>query len=106
MFLEVAIDRDSETGQILGVEESEQKASDSKDAAVYYSAAEIAKSKEWVDDFFRRFDGNNDGFVTRGEVPNAIAVFEFYSLDPNADRKISRDELLEAMLKKVRRQNR
>jgi hypothetical protein len=56
-----------------------------------YSAAEQVAAKEFIDDFFRRFDPKGTGSISREELPQAIR--RFVRLDQNNDGKITRDEL-------------
>ena len=56
-----------------------------------FSAAEQAAAKEFIDDFFRRFDPQGTGSIPRDELPQAIR--RFVRLDQNNDGKITREEL-------------
>lgn len=56
-----------------------------------YSAAEQAAAKEFIDDFFRRFDPQGKGSIAREDLPQAIR--RFVRLDQDNDGKITREEL-------------
>jgi hypothetical protein len=56
-----------------------------------YSAAEQAAAKEFIDDFFRRFDPQGKGSIPRENLPQAIR--RFVRLDQDNDGKITREEL-------------
>lgn len=56
-----------------------------------YSAAEQTAAQEFIDDFFRRFDPQGTGSITREELPQAIR--RFVRIDQNNDGRITRDEL-------------
>ncbi len=60
-------------------------------------------AEEFVDDYFRRFDGNRDGVLTRDELPVAVKHFRFRRFDRNGDNMIQRDELRSAAKDRVRK---
>jgi hypothetical protein len=48
---------------------------------------------QFVTKFFRRFDANGDGQVTRPEVPVAIDRFGFWQFDEDGDDRLTREEV-------------
>lgn len=66
-------------------------------------SAELAERRAaFVDDFFARFDANQDGVIERSETPTAVAAFGFWSLDINNDRVLDRDEISRAAAARIR----
>ena len=58
--------------------------------------SELESDNKFVEDFFKRFDKNNDGIVEPNETPLAFRRFAFYDIDANQNKKLSRDEVLSA----------
>ncbi len=66
-------------------------------AQVLFSANEQKKCEQFVDDFFARFDKNNDGLVSKKEVPLAMRRFAFTNWDEGGDDVLRRDEVFMAV---------
>lgn len=52
--------------------------------------------RNYVESTLKRFDSNQDGFITRGEVSAVFRDYGFWSVDKDKDGSISRSELEEA----------
>lgn len=53
----------------------------------------LQRRQQFVDDFFKKMDSNNDGVVHRAEVPKSLRAFGFWSLDSDGDGVISRKDV-------------
>ena len=76
-----------------------QKPDRKKSAVAALASADILsqqneKAQKFVDDYFAKFDADNDGVLNRDETPQAIQHFRFYKYDSNRDRSLSKEELL------------
>jgi mono/diheme cytochrome c family protein/thiol-disulfide isomerase/thioredoxin len=90
-FFEIALPVDAKE---LGGEQAERRLTD----------AELESARRAADELFRRFDRDGDGVIRRDEVPDAFRTFGFSRIDLNGDRKITREEALEAAKRSIRRQ--
>ncbi|WP_373651311.1 redoxin domain-containing protein [Schlesneria sp. DSM 10557] len=89
-FFEVSEPRDSQ-------QESEPQASKRK--LIVKSASEKVNTQsveQFVTDFFKRFDKNQDGVVEKHETPLGFRRYAFYQYDSDADGKLSREEIRSA----------
>jgi Ca2+-binding EF-hand superfamily protein len=59
------------------------------------SAVDEPAKEDDIDEFFKRFDTDQDGFVHREEVPTTFAVFAFWRFDENNDGMLDRAEASE-----------
>lgn len=50
-------------------------------------------ARKFAKDYFDRFDQNDDRIIRREELPVSIKLFGFESLDANADRQLTLDEI-------------
>jgi hypothetical protein len=50
----------------------------------------------YADEFLRRFDRNGDGFVHFAEATRIVQDYSFQMIDRDSDRRVTREELLEA----------
>lgn len=60
------------------------------------SPGEQRLADRYVDDFFVRFDQDQDGVITQYELPKIVWKRARFELDPNGDKMIVRDEVVEA----------
>lgn len=79
-FFAIAQPRDSQTESSRGRSETHPPA----------SAEDV---EEFVSSFFKRFDKNADGIISRRELPIAIETFGFQRLDRNDSGVLERDEI-------------
>jgi len=57
---------------------------------------------QFVDDFFTRFDKNEDGTIVKSETPISFRRFSFRLYDTEKDNQLTRDEVVEAATQKLR----
>lgn len=67
---------------------SESLATDSSD-----EQARQRRVDAFLNDFFRRFDGNGDGFVDRHETPLSFRKFAFDQFDSDGNQRLTREEI-------------
>jgi peroxiredoxin len=67
-------------------------------------------SDEWqreaaafADRYLERFDKDQDGFLSRHEVPDSVRMFGFRRFDHNGDRLLSHDEIAAESLERLQR---
>jgi Ca2+-binding EF-hand superfamily protein len=51
---------------------------------------------QYADEFLRRFDSNGDGVVHFAEATRIVQDYSFRIIDRDNDRRVTREELLEA----------
>ena len=77
-FVDVAVSRDTQIKLPWETDEGDEPANEDE-----------------IDEFFKRFDIDKDGFVHREEVPTTFAVFAFWRFDDNNDSMLDRAEASE-----------
>jgi peroxiredoxin len=51
------------------------------------------EAKQFAEKYLRRFDRNQDGFITAHELPDAVRIFSFWQMDHDRDERISLEEI-------------
>ncbi|TWU60746.1 hypothetical protein Poly51_10270 [Rubripirellula tenax] len=51
------------------------------------------KAIRFADDYFAKFDKNDDGAIHEDELPHSVRIFAFHSFDHNRDQSITKDEI-------------
>ena len=69
-----------------------------EELAKYEKLEKAAKKKaiKFADQYFERFDKNNDGVVTKPETPRSSQRYDYQSPDRNRDGQTTREEVVEA----------
>ncbi|MDG2220532.1 MAG: redoxin domain-containing protein [Rubripirellula sp.] len=60
------------------------------------------QAERFAEKYLKRFDGNEDGFITAHELPDSVRIFSFWTMDQNHDDRISMDELSSAAFQRAR----
>ncbi len=55
----------------------------------------LAKAERFTDEYFDRFDKNQDGKITVNELPRSVQAFGSWEIDGNYDGTITREEVLD-----------
>lgn len=96
------VDKKPETADTeLAKEETESP--DKDDAPTEAGKKLEGKVNEFVDDFFDRFDSDQNGLVTNDELPMSIRDWGLYKLQSDNKSGLTRDEIAIAARKKFRR---
>ena len=60
------------------------------------------QADRFAEKYLKRFDRNEDGFITAHELPDSVRIFSFRAMDQNHDDRISMDELASAAFQRAR----
>ena len=86
-FVIVSEPRNGKNNAVVELTEEEKVALAEKEKAIEKEVA------EFVDDFFRRFDANNNGTVELTELPRSTRRFGRWNIDLNGDGTVTREEV-------------
>lgn len=73
---------------------SEQPAEQFSEKAMAADSAAKKRATKFADEYISRFDKNGDRHVSKRELPTAVGMFSFGSMDHNRDLLISHDEIM------------
>ena len=96
------------------LDQDDEKRQDERSSRMMTEDAELAQKRllrqqQWqqqadrfAEKYLKRFDRNEDGFITAHELPNSVRIFSFWAMDQNHDERISMDELSSAAFQRAR----
>jgi hypothetical protein len=82
-FFEVAVPRSSETRPEFGTAKTRKT----------NAAASRRAARKFAEKYINRFDRNGDRAIQPDELPETVKLFGFETLDENADRELTLDEI-------------
>ncbi|MEY4567748.1 MAG: hypothetical protein RLY14_2718, partial [Planctomycetota bacterium] len=101
-FFEVARPRsESQGASIADRTERQKNQSSSKDQSQTSVSSDMnTKAEQFADDYLKKLDSNQDGSVAWEEAPRVVQDYSFSRLDHDGDKRITRKELIEAMVQR------
>lgn len=88
-FVAVAVPRQPEPAKSVAVDTNVEK----EDALASQDSQRREKAKQFAEDYFARFDKNQDRSIREDELPHSVRIFAFRSFDENRDQRITKDEI-------------
>jgi hypothetical protein len=101
-FFEVARPRTESQGtSIANRAERRSNLSSSQEKSQTSASPDMtAKAEQFADDYLKKLDINRDGWVAWEETPRVVQDYSFSRLDHDGDKRITREELIEAMVQR------
>jgi len=101
-FFEVARPRSESQGTSIAsrAERRSGPASSSDKPQSSASTDMTTKAEKFADDYLKKLDSNQDGWVAWEEAPRVVQDYSFSRLDHDGDKRITREELIEAMVQR------
>lgn len=101
-FFEVARPRTESQGTSIAnrAERRSNLSSSQEKSQTSVSPDMTAKAEQFADDYLKKLDINRDGWVAWEETPRVVQDYSFSRLDHDGDKRITREELIEAMVQR------